>query len=139
MVETRFFSRIAGQNEDQYRRSVLENLIAQALRFRDVERFGESVTEFGISCEALETAPGAFGHVFRELVQVSRRPGEIDEAVRHRFPRPPGACKCGRRPSLAAPSQAFSSPSGRTGSPGSRPIRTTLGPIRGLRPGGRFE
>ena len=40
MVEMRFFPRPAGQSEDQYRRSVLDNLIAQALRFRDVERFG---------------------------------------------------------------------------------------------------
>ncbi|HEX9160443.1 MAG TPA: hypothetical protein VF980_01950 [Thermoanaerobaculia bacterium] len=40
MVETRFFPRTAGQSEDDYRRAVLDNLIAQALRFRDVERFG---------------------------------------------------------------------------------------------------
>jgi phenylpropionate dioxygenase-like ring-hydroxylating dioxygenase large terminal subunit len=40
MVEMRFFPRTAGQNEDDYRRGVLENLIAQTLRYRDVERFG---------------------------------------------------------------------------------------------------
>jgi hypothetical protein len=40
MVEMRFFARTAGQSEDDYRRGVLENLIAQALRYRDVERFG---------------------------------------------------------------------------------------------------
>lgn len=40
MVETRFFSRAARLSDDDYRRAVLENLIAQALRYRDVERFG---------------------------------------------------------------------------------------------------
>ena len=40
MVETRFFAHAAGQSDDGYRHMVLENLIAQALRYRDVERFG---------------------------------------------------------------------------------------------------
>jgi peptidyl-prolyl cis-trans isomerase SurA len=40
MVEMRFFPRTAGQSEDDFRRGVLENLIAQTLRYRDVERFG---------------------------------------------------------------------------------------------------
>src|SRR3712207_3037217 len=40
MVAVRFFAREAGQNEDAYRREILDALIAQALRFRDVERFG---------------------------------------------------------------------------------------------------
>jgi hypothetical protein len=40
MVELRFFPRKAKQSEDDYRREVLESLIAQALRYRDVERFG---------------------------------------------------------------------------------------------------
>lgn len=39
LVTIRFFPRTA-QNEDDYRREVLDALIAQALRFRDVERFG---------------------------------------------------------------------------------------------------
>ena len=39
MVDLRFFPRRA-QDEDDHRREVLESLIAQALRFRDVERFG---------------------------------------------------------------------------------------------------
>lgn len=40
MVETRFFARAAGQTDDDYRHAILEDLIAQALRYRDVERFG---------------------------------------------------------------------------------------------------
>lgn len=39
MVEIRFFPRLA-ESEDEHRREVLNSLIAQALRFRDVERFG---------------------------------------------------------------------------------------------------
>ena len=39
MVELRFFPRL-GNSEDEYRREILDALIAQALRYRDVERFG---------------------------------------------------------------------------------------------------
>jgi hypothetical protein len=39
MVELRFFPRL-GDSDDEYRREVLDALIAQALRYRDVERFG---------------------------------------------------------------------------------------------------
>ncbi len=41
MVELRFFPRTA-KTDDEYRRDVLEALIAQALRYRDAERFGAS-------------------------------------------------------------------------------------------------
>lgn len=40
MAEIRFFPRVSGQSDDDSRRAILEALIAQALRFRDVERFG---------------------------------------------------------------------------------------------------
>ena len=40
MSELRFFPRKADQNDADYRRDILDALIAQALRFRDVERFG---------------------------------------------------------------------------------------------------
>ncbi len=40
MVDTRFFKRAAGQSVDDYRHAVLDSLIAQTLRYRDVERFG---------------------------------------------------------------------------------------------------
>jgi len=40
MVEIRFFARTAETDDDDHRRNVLDALIAQALRFRDVERFG---------------------------------------------------------------------------------------------------
>lgn len=40
MAEMRFFPRTPGESDDEYRREILESLIAQALRLRDVERFG---------------------------------------------------------------------------------------------------
>jgi hypothetical protein len=40
MAETRFFPRVAGRSDDDYRHDILDALIAQALRYRDVERFG---------------------------------------------------------------------------------------------------
>jgi hypothetical protein len=39
MVEIRFFPRLA-KTDDEHRREVLDALVAQALRYRDVERFG---------------------------------------------------------------------------------------------------
>ena len=40
LAQIRFFPRVAGRSEDDYRHDILEALIAQALRYRDVERFG---------------------------------------------------------------------------------------------------
>jgi hypothetical protein len=71
MVELRFFSRAAGQSEDEYRRSVLEALIAQALRFRDVERFGaQDIPKDSIEARLAEIA-GRFAS-----------PAELDAAMR---------------------------------------------------------
>lgn len=55
MEELRFFPRKAGQSEDDYRRDILEGLIAQSLRFRDVERFGApDVSKDSIEARLLE-------------------------------------------------------------------------------------
>jgi hypothetical protein len=40
MVTIRFFPRTISRNNDEYRHDVLDALIAQSLRYRDVERFG---------------------------------------------------------------------------------------------------
>jgi len=40
LAEMRFNPRTAGETDDEYRRAILESLIAQALRLRDVKRFG---------------------------------------------------------------------------------------------------
>jgi hypothetical protein len=58
MVEIRFFARTA-ETDDDHRRNVLDALIAQALRFRDVERFGAQ----DISADVIEA----------RLVEIQRR------------------------------------------------------------------
>ena len=70
MAETRFFSRAAGQSDDDYRRFILDSLIAQALRLRDVERFGAA----DVSKDAIEA----------RLLQIQQRlgsPTEFNAAV----------------------------------------------------------
>jgi hypothetical protein len=70
MAEIRFFPRSTGQSDDDYRRFILDSLIAQALRFRDVERFGAE----DVSKDAIES----------RLLQIQRRfgsPGEFTVAL----------------------------------------------------------
>lgn len=70
MEQVRFFSRAAGQSDDDYRRAILDNLIAQALRYRDVERFGAA----DVSKDAIEA----------RLVQIRNRfaaPTDLDAAL----------------------------------------------------------
>ena len=55
MVEIHFFPRTTGWSEDDYRKNILDSLIAQALRFRDVERFGgEDVSKDSIEARLLQ-------------------------------------------------------------------------------------
>jgi peptidyl-prolyl cis-trans isomerase SurA len=55
MVELHFFARNAGESEDDYRHRILDALIAQALRFRDVERFGaEEIPKDSIEARVTE-------------------------------------------------------------------------------------
>ena len=65
MEEIRFFPRATGQAEDDYRRAILDDLIAQALRYRDVERFGAA----DVSKDAIEA----------RLLQIQKRFASIDE------------------------------------------------------------
>jgi hypothetical protein len=58
MVGIRFFPRIA-ESEEDHRRNVLDALIAQALRYRDVERFGAQ----DIPADAIEA----------RLIEIQRR------------------------------------------------------------------
>src|SRR5438876_7105271 len=72
MAEIRFFARAAGQSDDDFRHDILEALIAQALRFRDVERFGAQ----DIPKDSIET----------RLQEIQRRfasPAEFTAAVQH--------------------------------------------------------
>ena len=57
MVELRFFAKNAGEPDDDFRHRILESLIAQALRFRDVERFGaEDIPKDSIEARVTEIA-----------------------------------------------------------------------------------
>ncbi|HEX7808430.1 MAG TPA: hypothetical protein VF608_06895 [Thermoanaerobaculia bacterium] len=64
MVDLRFFERTA-ESEDDHRHDVLDALIAQALRYRDAERFGEQ----DISADAIEA----------RLIEIQKRFASIDE------------------------------------------------------------
>ena len=65
MEQLRFFPRATGQSDDDYRREILDNLIAQALRYRDVERFGAA----DVSKDAIEA----------RLLQIQKRFATTDE------------------------------------------------------------
>jgi hypothetical protein len=70
MALIRFFPRTAGRSEDEYRRDILDALVAQALRFRDVERFGAA----DIPKDSIES----------RMVEIQRRfasPAEFDAAL----------------------------------------------------------
>jgi len=72
LAEVRFFPRVAGRNDDDYRHDILEALIAQALRYRDVERFGAQ----DIPKDSIEA----------RLVEIQHRfasPAELDAALAH--------------------------------------------------------
>jgi hypothetical protein len=72
LAEVRFFPRTASRNDDDYRHDILEALIAQALRYRDVERFGAQ----DIPKDSIEA----------RLVEIQHRfasPAELDAALAH--------------------------------------------------------
>ena len=98
MVALRFFPRATGQSEDDYRHDVLEALIAQALRFRDVERFGaEDVPKDSIESRVQEIAkrfptPMAFDVAVRqveltpeELRALVKRQLQVEQYIQERF------------------------------------------------------
>lgn len=72
LAQVRFFPRVAGRSDDDYRHDILEALIAQALRYRDVERFGAQ----DIPKDSIEA----------RLVEIQHRfasPAELDAALPH--------------------------------------------------------
>lgn len=72
LVKLRFFERNTGESEDAYRRRVLETMIAQALRFKDVQRFGGvEVSKDAVEARLLEIqrrfpSPAAFEEALRQ-------------------------------------------------------------------------
>lgn len=98
MVELRFFPHPAGQSDDEYRRETLEELIAQALRSRDVERFGaEEISKDSIEARRQQimarfAAPADFQAALTrseltldELRAVIRRQLQVESYIQERF------------------------------------------------------
>lgn len=78
MVGIRFFTRTA-QNDDDHRRNVLDALIAQALRYRDVERFGaQDIPRDTIEARLLEIQ-GRFPSETEFLAAVTQAELSLDE------------------------------------------------------------
>lgn len=78
MVDVRFFPRLA-PDDDAHRREVLDALIAQALRFRDVERFGaQDITADTIEARVLEIR-GRFGSEADLAAALARAELTLDE------------------------------------------------------------
>jgi hypothetical protein len=94
----RFFSRAAGKSEDDYRHDILDALIAQTLRYRDVERFGAQ----DIPKDSVEARLGEIQHRFAspeefsatlarveltldELRALIKRQLQVDAYIQERF------------------------------------------------------
>lgn len=97
MVEIRFFPR-AAESEDDHRRAVLEALIAQALRFRDVERFGaQDIPRDIIEARVVEmqsrfASPAEFEAALRraeltpdEVRALAKRQLQVEAYIQERF------------------------------------------------------
>jgi hypothetical protein len=98
MAEMRFFPRTTGESDDEYRREILEALIAQALRLRDVERFGApDITAESIDAR-LRQIQARFGSVtdfeaalvraelsLDEFKALIKRQLQVEEYIQERF------------------------------------------------------
>src|SRR5258708_32117721 len=72
LTELRFFPAVSGRSDDEVRRDILDALIAQALRYRDVERFGAG----DISKDSIEARLLEMSHRFAS-------PTDFDAALIH--------------------------------------------------------
>lgn len=70
MAQIRFFPRVSGRSDDDYRHDILEALIAQALRYHDVQRFGAQ----DIPKDSIEARLAEIQHRFVP-------PGDLDAAL----------------------------------------------------------
>lgn len=98
LAEMRLFPRVAGRSDDDYRHDILDALIAQSLRYRDVERFGpQDIPKDSIEARLVEiqrrfSSPADFGAAlrraeltvddFRTLIQ---RQLQVEAYIQERF------------------------------------------------------
>ena len=88
MVAIRFFPRAISRTDDDYRHDVLEALIAQALRYRDVERFGaQDIPKDSIEARLTEissrfSSPAAFNAA---VTSVELTPDEVRALVKRQL------------------------------------------------------
>ena len=98
MVNIRFFPRTTSWSEDEYRKNILDALIAQALRFRDVERFGaEDVSKDSIEARLLQiqqrfASPAEFTTALQraeltldEVRALIKRQAQVETYIQERF------------------------------------------------------
>jgi hypothetical protein len=79
MAEIRFFPPEAGQSDNDYRHNILESLIAQALRYRDVQRFeAEDIGKDAIEAR-LQQIEGRFASPAEFAAAVQRAELTLDE------------------------------------------------------------
>jgi hypothetical protein len=98
MAGLHFFPRPAKASDDEYRRQVLDELIAQALRYRDVERFGaQDIAKESIDARLREIAArfatsaafdAALAHAemtLDELRTLIKRQLQVEAYIQERF------------------------------------------------------
>jgi hypothetical protein len=98
METVRFFPRATGQSDDDYRHAILDDLIAQALRYRDVERFGAAdVSKDSIEARLLEiekrfASPDEFNAALQkaeltpdEMRALIKRELQVENYIQERF------------------------------------------------------
>ena len=98
LAEVRFFPRTTGRSDDDYRHDILEALIAQSLRYRDVERFGaQDIPKDSIEARLVEiqhrfTPPGELDNAlarteltFDELRALIKRQLQVEAYIQERF------------------------------------------------------
>ncbi len=98
MAEIRLFPRQTGESDDDYRHGILESLIAQALRYGDVERFGaEDVSKDAIEArlqqiQARFASPAEFAAAVQqaqltldEVRALIKRQLQVESYIQERF------------------------------------------------------
>src|SRR3954453_13051513 len=88
MAEVRFFPRVAGRSDDDYRHDILEALIAQALRFRDVERLGaQDIPKDSIEARLVEIQHrfGSAAELAARLARAGRTPDDLRALIKRQL------------------------------------------------------